>query len=140
MTARRWEEEDARLKPRSSAQPTKPPGHSARSCRAHPWQSRPLPHFRGLCGGAARQRRGSAADALGKFGATAAPAITNLVKMLEESSDGKSMTASSDAEAATRALSLIATDASSSKTVLSAAQGIASVRVEIVTCRGGRSH
>ncbi len=70
--------------------------------------------------GAARQRRASAADALGKFGATAAPAITGLVKMLEESADGTSMTARSDADAATRALSSIAADASSSKTVLNA--------------------
>ena len=70
--------------------------------------------------GAARQRRSSAADALGKFGAAAAPAITGLVKMLLESADGTTMTATSDADAARRALSSIAADASSSKTVVSA--------------------
>ena len=70
--------------------------------------------------GTARQRRASAADALGKFGATAAPAINDLVKMLEESTDGTSMTASTDSDAATKALGLIAADGSSSKTVLNA--------------------
>jgi HEAT repeat protein len=68
--------------------------------------------------GEARQRRASAADALGKFGAAAAPAIPDLVKMLEQANDGQSRTASIDAEAASSALGQIAADASTTKTVL----------------------
>ncbi len=70
--------------------------------------------------GEARQRRASAAYALGKFGAAAAPAIPDLVKMLEQANDGTSMTESTDTDAAAGALGQIAADASTSKKVLSA--------------------
>ncbi len=70
--------------------------------------------------GEARQRRSSAADALGKFGAAAAPAIPDLVKMLEESGDGKNPAASVDAEAAADALAEIAGGAPTSNAVVNA--------------------
>jgi HEAT repeat protein len=83
--------------------------------------------------GAARQRRSSAADALGKFGAAAAPAIPDLIKMLEEADAGKVPASSGDADAAAEALVKIAADPATSKAVVSALR--ASLRSNSKTSR-----
>ena len=67
-----------------------------------------------------RQRKASAADALGEFGPKAAAAIPDLIQMLKETDADKSSTENRDGEAAARALVRIATDAKGSAAVVTA--------------------
>ena len=73
-----------------------------------------------VASGVAHQRRASAADALGEFGAAAKPAIPDLVKMLEEADADDGLTAATDREAAAKALNRVAVDSPSSEAVVSA--------------------
>jgi HEAT repeat protein len=66
------------------------------------------------------QRRASAADALGEFGPSAAPAIPDLVKMLEEGATDNGLTAATEVQSAVRALTRIAADETSAPAVVNA--------------------
>jgi HEAT repeat protein len=66
-----------------------------------------------------RQRRASAANALGEFAAKAAPAIPDLVKMLEVADSDDALSAASEREAGVKALARVAADSPSSEAVVS---------------------